>query len=150
MYLLRQFISECETRDRFLAPEGVPLPATVRSLGQEDPLKEGMAPIPIFSPWESHGQRSLADYSLEGHRESGTAEEKARVLSEKSESAGIDTVQYCMIPLHIKFHRKGSGWLFHGGREDELQMGTWKWVILIFSAFHLFFFNDIVSKFYLI
>ena len=114
MYLLRQFISECETRDRFLAPEGVPLPATVRSLGQGHPLEEGMAPTPIFSPWESHGQRSLADYSLQGHRESGTTEEKVHVLSEKSESAEIETVQYGMIPLHIKFYRKGSGWLFHG------------------------------------
>ena len=46
------------------------LPATqeaqktqVQSLGPEDPLEEGTAPIPVFLPGESHGQRSLAGYS---------------------------------------------------------------------------------------
>jgi len=34
----------------------------VRSLGQEDPLEEGMATTPVFLPGESHGQRSLVDY----------------------------------------------------------------------------------------
>ena len=32
----------------------------VPSLGQEDPLEEGMATTPVFLPEESHGQRSLA------------------------------------------------------------------------------------------
>ena len=32
-------------------------------------------PIPIFLPAESHGQRSLADYSPWGRRESDTTEE---------------------------------------------------------------------------
>ena len=31
----------------------------VQSLGQEDPLKEGMQPTPVFLPGESHGQRNL-------------------------------------------------------------------------------------------
>ena len=31
----------------------------VQSLGQEDPLEEGMATIPVFLPGQSHGQRSL-------------------------------------------------------------------------------------------
>ena len=31
----------------------------VQSLGQEDPLEEEMAPIPVFFPRESHRQRSL-------------------------------------------------------------------------------------------
>ena len=34
----------------------------VQSLGWEDPLEEGTA-SPVFLPGESHGQRSLADYS---------------------------------------------------------------------------------------
>ena len=35
----------------------------VQSLGQEDPLEEGMAkPSPVFLPRESHGQRKLAGY----------------------------------------------------------------------------------------
>ena len=46
----------------------------VLSLGQEDPLEEGMAPTPEFLPEESYGQRSLAGYSLWGHKESGTTE----------------------------------------------------------------------------
>ena len=33
------------------------------SLGQEDPLEEGMATNPVFLPRESHGQRSPAGYS---------------------------------------------------------------------------------------
>ena len=36
----------------------------VRSLGWEDPLEEGMATTPGFLPGESHGQRSLAGYSV--------------------------------------------------------------------------------------
>ena len=35
----------------------------VRSLGREAPLEEARQPTPAFSPGESHGQRSLADYS---------------------------------------------------------------------------------------
>ena len=34
----------------------------VRSLGQDDPLEEGMAAPPVFLPGESHGQRSLVGY----------------------------------------------------------------------------------------
>ena len=41
----------------------------VPSLGQEDPLEEGAwQPTPVFLPGESHGQRSLAGYSSQGHR----------------------------------------------------------------------------------
>ena len=35
----------------------------VRSLGQEDPLEEGMQPTPVRLPGESHRHRSLAGYS---------------------------------------------------------------------------------------
>ena len=34
----------------------------VRSLGWEDPLEKGRATHSIFSPGESHGQRSLVGY----------------------------------------------------------------------------------------
>ena len=41
----------------------------VRFLCQEDPLKKEMATTPVFLPGQSHGQRSLAGYSLwELHR----------------------------------------------------------------------------------
>ena len=41
----------------------------VRSLGQEDPLEEGMAPTAVFSPGKYHGQRSPVGYSLQGCKE---------------------------------------------------------------------------------
>ena len=36
----------------------------VRSLGQEDPLEEGMETHSAVLPGESHGQKSLVGYSL--------------------------------------------------------------------------------------
>ena len=46
----------------------------IRSLGQEDPLEEGMAPTPVLLPGESQGQRSLAGCSSWGHKEPDTTE----------------------------------------------------------------------------
>ena len=47
----------------------------VQSLGREGPLEEGMAThSPVFLPGESHGQRSLAGYSPQGHKELDTTE----------------------------------------------------------------------------
>ena len=46
----------------------------VQSLGWEDPLEEGMQPIPVFLPGHSHGQGSLAGYSPWGHSELDTTE----------------------------------------------------------------------------
>ena len=46
----------------------------VRSLGQEEPLEEGMATHSSFLPGESHGQRSLAGYSPWGCKESNMTE----------------------------------------------------------------------------
>ena len=37
--------------------------------GSEDPLKKGWQPTPVFSPGESHGQRSLEGYSPWGHKQ---------------------------------------------------------------------------------
>ena len=42
----------------------------VQSLGWEDLLEKGMATTPGFLPGKSHGQRSLANYSVWGHKES--------------------------------------------------------------------------------
>ena len=44
------------------------------SLGQADPLGEGMAPIPVSLPGESHGLRRLEDCGPQGPEESDTAE----------------------------------------------------------------------------
>ena len=46
----------------------------VRSLGQEGPLQKEMATHSVFLPGESHGQRSMADYSSWGCKEPDTAE----------------------------------------------------------------------------
>ena len=46
----------------------------VQSLGWEDPLEEEMVTHSRFLPGESHGQRSLAGYSLRVHKESDTTE----------------------------------------------------------------------------
>ena len=47
----------------------------VRSLGQEDPLKEGMATHSSVLAWRIHGQRSLVGYSPWGHKESDMTEQ---------------------------------------------------------------------------
>ena len=46
----------------------------VRSPGQEDPLEKEGQPTPEFLPGESHGQRSLLDYSPWDHKELDTTE----------------------------------------------------------------------------
>ena len=46
--------------------------AKARSLGLDDPLEKGMQLTPVFLPGEPHGQRSLADYSSWGCKESET------------------------------------------------------------------------------
>ena len=46
----------------------------VQSLGQEDPLVKAMATHSSILPGESHGQRSLADYSSWGWKKSDTTE----------------------------------------------------------------------------
>ena len=46
----------------------------VQSMGREDPLEKGMQPTPVFLPEKSHGQRSLADNSPWGSKESDTTE----------------------------------------------------------------------------
>ena len=45
--------------------------AGARSLSQEDPLEEEIAPTPASMPGSSHGQRSLAGYSPWGHKQVG-------------------------------------------------------------------------------
>ena len=41
----------------------------VRSLSAKEPLEEEMTTTPVFLPGESHGRRSLADYSPQRHKE---------------------------------------------------------------------------------
>ena len=46
----------------------------VQSLGQEDPLEEGMATPSSILAWRTHEQRSLVGYSPGSHKESDTTE----------------------------------------------------------------------------
>ena len=48
----------------------------VPSLGQEDPLEEGMATTPVFLPGEPHGWRSLVGHSPWGCKESDTTDSR--------------------------------------------------------------------------
>ena len=47
----------------------------VRSLGWEDPWRRERLPTAAFLLGESHGQRSLADFSPWGHKESDVTEQ---------------------------------------------------------------------------
>ena len=47
----------------------------VQSLDLEDPLEKEWLPTPVFLPREFHGQRSLADYSPWGRKESDMTEQ---------------------------------------------------------------------------
>ena len=46
----------------------------LQSLGQEDPLEEGMTTRSSVLAWKTHGQRSLVDYSPWGHKEQDTTQ----------------------------------------------------------------------------
>ena len=50
----------------------------VRSLHGEDPLKKEWQPTPVFLPREFHAQRSLVDYSPQGHKESDMTEQSGK------------------------------------------------------------------------
>ena len=49
----------------------------IRDVGWSDLLEEGMASHSVFSPGESHGQRSLVGYSPLGHKELDMTEQLA-------------------------------------------------------------------------
>ena len=50
-------------------PKQVLQEVNIRSLGQEDPLEEGLAIHSEFLPGESHAQRSLVSYSPQWDKE---------------------------------------------------------------------------------
>ena len=56
----------------------------IPSEGQKDALEEGMATHSSFLRGESHGQRSLAGYSLWGRRELDTTEQVSHTPSSSS------------------------------------------------------------------
>ena len=46
----------------------------IQFLGQKDPPEQEMATHLSIHAWKSHGQRSLAGYGPQGHKESDTVE----------------------------------------------------------------------------
>ena len=46
----------------------------IRDVGGKIPLMRAWQPTPVFLPGESHGQRTLRDYSVQGCTESHTTE----------------------------------------------------------------------------
>ena len=61
-----------------------PQETQVQFLGQEDSLEKEMAPTaPVFLPGKSHGQRSLASYSLWGCKELDMTERLSTLSNEE-------------------------------------------------------------------
>ena len=84
----------------------------VWSLGQEDPLEEGMTPTPIFLPGEFYGQKSLAGYSPWCHKESDMTEWLTLLLSDLPAKAlnslrknpatiGILFLRCCLLTIYL-------------------------------------------------
>ena len=67
----------------------------VQSLGRENPLEEGMTTHSSILAWRTHGQRSLADYSPRGCKESDTTEKLSTQAS---------TNKYIYIYIYFIFH----------------------------------------------
>ena len=57
----------------------------VHSLGWEDPWRTKWQPLPVFLPGKLQEQRSLADYSPEGHKELEMTEHTCMQISPKFE-----------------------------------------------------------------
>ena len=63
----------------------------VPSLGWRDSLEVGMANHSLFLPGESQGQRSLAVYSLCGHKESDTTEQLSMCAVSQNSSCTFES-----------------------------------------------------------
>ena len=61
-----------------------------------------MAPTPVFMPGESLGQRSLADYSPQGHKESDTAK-----ATERAPTRRLQTSVLRIVEDHVSFKPSG-------------------------------------------
>ena len=61
-----------------------------------------MAPTPVFMPGESLGQRSLADYSPQGRKESDTTKATERAPTHRLQTSVLRTVED-----HVSFKPSG-------------------------------------------
>ena len=67
----------------------------IQSLDGEDPLEEEIATHSSILAWESHGQRSLAGYSLWGLKESDMTEHAHKVFLRSLIAAAAKSLQVC-------------------------------------------------------
>ena len=83
---------------------------------QEDPLEEEIATHSSFLPGDSHGQRSLAGYSPEGHKESDRTEGTQHIPTWEIRSITDDFIQMtknkARILISSKYSKlvRGGGW----------------------------------------
>ena len=102
----------------------------VRSLSQEDPLEEGMATHSSTLPGESHGQRSLAGYSLLGSKESDTTEahththtwKRPRKTEQLTKMAKVLTLNATFSERQLRVG--GIGVRLKGRRAIHMQLGN--------------------------
>ena len=87
----------------------------VRSLDQEDFLKEGMVPHASILPWESHGLRSLLGYSPKGCKGSDMT---MHTCTTKIPMAFFFLQKQKKNPKFIWNHRRQNS---QGGHEEEKQ-----------------------------
>ena len=73
----------------------------VRSLGWKIPWRRKWQPTPVFLPGEAHGQRSLAGYSPQGHKESDTTEETEHKHTFRHSQARFLRKEGLSRPLHL-------------------------------------------------
>ena len=64
---------------------------SIQPLSQEDPLEKEMATHSVFLPGKSHGQRSLAGYSLQDCKELDTTE-----ATQQQQLCGLKTF-FCLL-----------------------------------------------------
>ena len=75
----------------------------VQSLGQEDALKEGMQPTPVFLPGESHGH----GYSPQGHKELDTTEVAQHACMQRNKIPhAVEHLSTCAATTESAGHRE--------------------------------------------
>ena len=72
---------------------------------RKTPWKRAWQPVPVFLPGESHGQRSLADYSPQGRKELGMM---------------VGTEHACFSTFHWKSNT--ASWLIHQTSSKPVQI----------------------------
>ena len=82
------------------------------------PWSRKWQPTPVFLPGKSHGQWSLAGYSLRGHKKSDTTEQLSTRFRKHSVAYGFMEILLSMIPEHFN---------------EVLQFGGILWWISLFE-----------------